>query len=200
MSLLGKFLYHTLLISGVDRGMFDVFPGDHIVWSCWIKTSEPTVVGDNYLAGGRIGIDLYGDNGASFGIGDPKGLGVTEDIANTYVVFGTDDWTKVTIDFIVDDSYRSNQVTNGQGLGTLFVPTGCCIWIQTWSCQYYASEYGTAWFAHPELYINHSYNSQIDSSGISAFTAVAFLSATILILKKQLMENPFIKRVICPIK
>ena len=176
---------------GVDRGMFDVSAGDHLIFSSWIKTSEPTIENDVVLAGGRIGIDMYGDNGASFGISDTKGLGVDASVDNTIVVFGTDVWTKVTIEFVVPESYKANQVTNGQSIGTFFLPTGCCIWLQTWSCVYYSAEHGTAWFANPEFYIKHS-SSSIDIFGFGAVGAFAILSIAILVSREQLIKTLFI--------
>lgn len=178
---------------GVDRGMFDVSAGDHLFFSSWIKTSEPTIENDVVLAGGRIGIDMYGDNGASFGISDTKGLGVDASVDNTIVVFGTDVWTKVTIDFVVPESYKANQVTNGQSIGTFFAPTGCCIWLQTWSCVYYSAEHGTAWFANPEFYIKHS-SSSIDISGFGEVGAFAILSIAILVSREQLIKTLFIDK------
>src|ERR1039457_4101704 len=49
---------------GVDHCL-DISPGDHIVFSCWIKTSGATLSADynNPQAGGRIGIDFYGSLG-----------------------------------------------------------------------------------------------------------------------------------------
>ncbi len=178
---------------GVDRGMFDVSAGDQLIFSSWIKTSEPTIENDVVLAGGRIGIDMYGDNGASFGISDTKGLGVDASVDNTIVVFGTDVWTKVTIEFVVPESYNANQVTNGQSIGTFFAPTGCCIWLQTWSCVYYSAEHGTAWFANPEFYIKHP-SSFIDISGIGVVGVFAILSIASVVSREQLIKTLFMPK------
>lgn len=142
---------------GVDHNGIAVFPGDHVVFSCWIKTSAPTIMGDDYLSGGRIGVDIYGGvGGASFGTSCPDGLGHGAEVHNTFVVFGTDVWTKVTIDFVVAASYVANQVTNGFPVGTVFVPSLAVFWFQTWSCVYFTAERGSAWFADPVLQINPS--------------------------------------------
>jgi len=150
---------------GVDHGGITISPSNVIVYTCWIKTSAATLAADvgNLLAGGRIGIDIYGANGASFGISDPKGLGTTTWKSNTFVQFGTNTWTQISITFTVASQYAANQVTHGQKLGTVFTPTWCTPWIQTYSSTQYCAEGGTAWFSNPQFHINPSTSIAIPS-------------------------------------
>jgi hypothetical protein len=148
---------------GVDWSPNDVSqiiaPGEVISFSCWIKTSAPTLSADinNPQAGGRLGMDLYGANGASFGVSTPDGTGTSTDSINTYVPFGVsgNSWTKITIEFTVPSTYSANQVTHGEPIGTVFVPTYVIPWVQTWSDTQGTSEHGTAWFSDPTFTITN---------------------------------------------
>ncbi|MGO8805803.1 MAG: hypothetical protein ACLQO7_04255 [Candidatus Bathyarchaeia archaeon] len=142
--------------SGVDHGGINISPGDTVVFSCWIQTSAATLSADsgNPQAGGRLGIDIYGVNGASYGSVTPNGISSQiSDSFNTYVKFGTNVWTQVTMTFVLSSTYTANQVTNGQPVGTLFTPSFCIPWCQVWSDSQGSNEHGTAWFADPQLTI-----------------------------------------------
>lgn len=138
---------------GVDHTAFVVESGQTLTWGCWIRTSEPTVENDTTMAGGRIGVDVYGQNGASRGLSDPDGTGDTAWDHNTYVAFSTEEWTYTEMSFTLEANYTANQVTHGYPVGTVFVPHYVIVWYQTWSATEYATEEGTAWYANPTLTI-----------------------------------------------
>jgi hypothetical protein len=137
-------------------------PGDHIVFSCWIKTSASSYGDTNLNSGGRIGIDYYGTSGRIGATQSPDGRPSWTPPGNwasntylNYVHWGTNTWTKITMDFVVPeqfyaDPWCSSSYTQGQ----LVKPTAIIPWFQVWSSSYGASDNGSAWFANAELYIN----------------------------------------------
>ncbi len=141
---------------GVDREYINISPDQTVVYSFWIKTSAPTIENDTNMAGGRIGIDIYGNNGASRGLSDPDGTGDTAWNHHTFVAFGTDEWTQVTMTFTIPASYVANQVTHNQPIGTVFEPAYLIAWVQTWSSTEWTNEHGTAWFSDPVLTITEN--------------------------------------------
>lgn len=184
----------------IDHDSIAVKPGDHLTFSCWIKTSAPTLEADigNPQAGGRIGIDVYGRNGASYGISDSQGLGVEAHVANTFVKFGTSTWTHVTIDFVVRATYSANQETRGQPVGTVFEPVYVIPWLQTWSCSEGTNEHGVAWFAYPEFYISTTTQAQTNLIGnsyvVPFFTITAIFGSVysfymLMVGKKESLAN-----------
>ncbi|MGD0644308.1 MAG: hypothetical protein ABSA75_05320 [Candidatus Bathyarchaeia archaeon] len=135
----------------VDGNWIAVNPGDHIVMKCWIKTdpSQETSVynhdpTDSYGAGARIGIDFYsnvGNTGISVlvnGVGSDA-IHITGSIQSvgSDVPWNTSVWTLQTIDCIVPNGYNI---------------TGMIPWLQVRP----ATDYGKAWFADAQLYINPS--------------------------------------------
>lgn len=141
---------------GVDHAGLSISSGQTIYYSFYIKTGAATLPEDidSPIAGGRIGIDIYGANGASRGLSNPDGSGGATWSYNTYVPFGTSEWTQVTMNFTVQSTYIANQVTHSQPIGTSFAPTFFIPWIQTWSSTEGTDEHGTAWFSNPTLYID----------------------------------------------
>jgi hypothetical protein len=127
-----------------------VNPGDHVVFTCWMKTTLSQYstynndLTDSYGKGARIGIDFYHDN-TNLLIGAlVNGLGSdTVTIpgypqlrsAGSHVPWNTPNWTKQTIDFIVPSGYNINKVV---------------AWMQVVESE----DSGQAWFADAELYIN----------------------------------------------
>jgi hypothetical protein len=137
-----------------DGPWIPVSPGDHVVFSCWMKTSASTL-GDNGnpLYGARIGIDFYA-NGQITGTASPDGsvynpiTGVWPS-GQTFVAWDTSTWTQVVMNFVVAASYPS---TGGGGyptVGQMVVPTGIIPWMQVTQ----VNDGGQAWFANTQLTI-----------------------------------------------
>jgi hypothetical protein len=129
-----------------------VKPGDHVVFTCWIRIEDNGIRND--YAGARIGIDLNGVATISGVLGRVNsGISPTagHEVEN-YVHYGTVGWVQRTIDFVIPlttftyDCYR----------GITIAPTQISQigpWMQVWGPQGpYAP--GNAWFADAELYIN----------------------------------------------
>ncbi|MGO8807003.1 MAG: hypothetical protein ACLQO7_10465 [Candidatus Bathyarchaeia archaeon] len=154
-----------------------IAPGDTIYYSFWIKTSQPTLPQDvnNPIAGARIGVDIYGSNSQG-GIEDINGVSTYDGKITTwvngnyvypsvadqdFVMFGTNTWTQVVIEFTVQPTYPEidqNTCSNPAGYtnGENVVPTFCIPWVQVYSCTQGTKEGGTAWFADPVFMINSS--------------------------------------------
>jgi hypothetical protein len=132
----------------LDSNMISVKPGDHIVFTCWIKTTasqtaaynnDPT---DSYGKGARIGIDFYTASGMA-GIGalvDGVGSGSITISGNygsagSHIPWNTPTWTLQTINCIVPNGYSITSI----------IP-----WMQAES----ATDSGLGWFADAGLYVN----------------------------------------------
>ena len=142
---------------GADFGGLSIAPGDTIVYSCWIKTSAPTLSSDNGnpQAGGRIGIDFYGSQGGITGVQTPNGASGCSNSLNTYVKFGTSTWTEVTMSFTVPWTYTATGTFGGgYWSGQSVTPTSMIPWVEVWSDTQCSAEHGTAWFADPQLTIS----------------------------------------------
>lgn len=131
-------------VQGVDHEPIVIVPDDVVHISVWVKTSNATDPDDigNSDAGGRLGIDVYSD----VGFQESRG------IANSYVMFGRNNWTETTMDFTVPATYVANQGTH---TGHTFTPDCFVIWLQTWSGTEYATELGTSWFANINVTVTH---------------------------------------------
>ncbi|MCJ7632148.1 hypothetical protein MUP77_07105 [Candidatus Bathyarchaeota archaeon] len=134
---------------GPNLAGLQVKPGDHIVFSCWIRTglssvnsaynSDPT---DSLGKGARIGIDFYTPSSHS-GIGAlVNGVGNNANHisgwlqnAGSHVPWNTQTWTQQRIDCIVPNGYNI----------AFMIP-----WIQI----ELPNDAGKGWFADAELYIN----------------------------------------------
>jgi hypothetical protein len=145
----------------VDAPWLNIKPGDHIVFSCWIKTSASSYGDTNPYSGARIAIDFYA-NGyitawQSLGqcIWDSKGgdIGAIQ----TYVNWNKD-WTLIVMDFVIPATVPANGAYVGWGTqysaGQKVVPTAIIPWMQVWSSTYGATDSGKAWFADAQLTIN----------------------------------------------
>ena len=138
-------------------------PGDHIVFSCWIKTSASSYGDTNPCSGARIGIDFYGEGGVITGTASPNGASWTPSgswATNTYlnyVHWGTSTWTQIVMSFTVASSYSASPGYAGNQnnfyVGQWVTPTGIIPWMQVWSSTYGASDSGQAWFANAQLTI-----------------------------------------------
>jgi hypothetical protein len=188
---------------GVDHwdSRQNIAPGDTIYFSCWIKTSLATLSADvnNPIAGGRIGLDIYGSNSHG-GVEDinavaaPDGSVITwvngsyvYPSGQTFVEFGTSTWTQVTIQFTVASTYQyinqytglSNPAGYQNGVNNV-VPTFCIPWVQVFSCTQSTNEHGTAWFADPTFMIVPSGSSvSISPPSTSSASNVAATNITL---------------------
>jgi hypothetical protein len=143
-----------------DGPYLAVKPGDHITFSCWIKTSASTLNDTGLEAGGRIGIDFYGENGRICGSQCPNGhpgwtfeRGWDLDVYLNFVQWGTSTWTRITMNFTVPPTYEADQIST-YSAGSSVEPVGIIPWFQVLNTANYANDDGQAWFADPELYIS----------------------------------------------
>jgi hypothetical protein len=145
----------------VDAPWLNIKPGDHIVFSCWIKTSASSYGDTNPYSGARIAIDFYA-NGyitawQSLGqcVWDSSGNDIG---AKTTYVNWNKDWTLIVMDFVIPATVPANGAFVGWGTqysaGQMVVPTAIIPWMQVWSSTYGATDSGKAWFADATLYIN----------------------------------------------
>jgi len=126
---------------------YPVKPGDHIVAKCWIKVDATYINTDPYC-GGRLGMDLYGSNGAG---------GIT--ILDSYphdgaqhtaseVHWGTVGWTLRTWDIIVQNTIYTKDLYGNTIPATPI--TKMVLWLDVRP----VTATGLVWFADAELYIN----------------------------------------------
>jgi hypothetical protein len=128
-------------IMSVDFWNAPLKPGDHIVFSAWLKTSAATNPVDinSAWSGAFIGMDMWGPGGDICAINP------------VYVKFGTSSWTQVTLDFIVLPTYTvgSLQATaSTYHAGDQVAPTYAIPYFGVWGNGYF-NEQGTGWFSDP---------------------------------------------------
>ena len=132
----------------VNGGYVSVSGGDHIVFTCWVRTTssmnslynnDPT---DSHGKGGRIGIDFYNGNSvvaSAIVNGEylPNGNAIAGNphAEGSGVSWNTPTWTKLTIDCTVPSGYGVSKM----------IP-----WMQAQD----SSDTAVAWFAGAQLYIN----------------------------------------------
>lgn len=137
-----------------DGPWFSIKPGDHIVFTAWMKTTASSFGDTTPWSGIRIGIDFYGPKGNIAGTQSPDGSVWTPwsgwPAGQTFVNWGTGTWTKITMDFIVQSQYPAGQYGYAYPAGQMVTPTNIIPWIQV--CTNY--DQGQAWFADTQLYIN----------------------------------------------
>jgi hypothetical protein len=146
---------------GVDHEGISVKGGDHVVMSCWIKTTgTPTGWGGQFSA--HIGMDFYGVlNGQWARIGgmcstnDLNNLGAGNEPLTQYVNYGSD-WTFVYWDFTVPTTWYSDGAVAGPHqfpAGQYATITEAFPWCGSFSNW---GSYGTetAWFSDFQLYVN----------------------------------------------
>ena len=151
---------HTSADVNVDRECDSIWlavkPGDHIVFSCWMKTTSSGLGDTNPFSGARIGIDFYDSKRITGVQSDGQhGYFPNEDdqaIANNYVNWGTSVWTKRTIDFVVPNTMGSDGYY--YSINQQRTPTGMIVWMQVWSSTYGSTDSGQAWFSNATVYIN----------------------------------------------
>jgi hypothetical protein len=144
---------------GPDHNGITVRPGQHIVMSCWVKTSG-TPSGSS--TGARIGFDYYTANWAQriAGMNSPEEAAVgrgypnisTGEAAN-FVPWGSN-WTFKVWDFIVPATAQGDGwVSGGVPLGQYAVPGTIVPWCQIFGQNGYSSTY-TSWFSDFQFYIH----------------------------------------------
>jgi hypothetical protein len=138
-----------------------VKPGQHITFSCWIKTSASSYGDKTHQSGGRIAIDMYDKNwnGICPTFAPDGQNGDNLDAYDSYVNWGKSAWTLSTETFVVAAKYEYiYNSTGGSGAytdGDMVVPAYIVPWMQVWSGQYGGADQGKVWFADPELYITN---------------------------------------------
>jgi hypothetical protein len=154
---------NMILDNAVDHSNIAVHGGDHIVMTCWIKTSG---VEAGAQRGAFLGIDYYGSyNGAwarISGMSTPveAGLGIgypnyNDPNKDSYFVHWGHDWTFIKWDFIVptqsmgDGLLYTNQVPQGQNATITSAIPWCMIWGGNGLYNLY-----TTWFSDFQFYIN----------------------------------------------
>ncbi|HZK68864.1 MAG TPA: hypothetical protein VFC36_04620, partial [Paludibacter sp.] len=147
----------------VNGPYLNVKPGDHIVFSCWIKTTASSYGDKDLNSGARIGIDFYGTKGALGGSVSPNGAvwtttgGYPSNTYLNYVHWGTNTWTKIEMSFTVAQSYPAIYGYAGNynyATGQWVTPSAIIPFMQVYSSTYGTSDSGQAWFADPQLTIN----------------------------------------------
>ena len=146
-----------------DGPWITVHPGDHLVFSGWVKTQASTI-GDTYMYHGIcLGVDFYGANGRICGVSSPTGQpwtpsgGYPSDNGAEFVSWGHTSWVQIKIDFTVASQYPAD--TFGSGFGTNFAySVGQMVapvaLIPYFWCMNSSGDTASAWFAGAVLYIN----------------------------------------------
>ncbi len=131
----------------VNGNTLTVSPGDHIVFSCWMKTSSDSLGYDGIAGyGARIGVSFY-DSRLIADIswtGDYTLNPSYQQIKDNYVPWNTGSWTLRTLDFVVPSAVYDST-------GVAHTPTAIIPWMQATP----VTDAGSAWFAEPTVYINN---------------------------------------------
>jgi len=139
----------------VDGAWIGVNPGDHIVFSAWIKTAQFT--SSDVCPGGRIGMDFY--------ISTPQGGGIAlnsdgtsagppsnaQNFAGTWRVTWGHDWTLITWDVYVPTTYYT-QYSSNSGIHSCAPVqiTSLVPWFDTRA----VTDNAYSWFSDTSLYVN----------------------------------------------
>ncbi len=149
----------------VDGTWINVKPGDHIIFSAWIKTASYT--SSNLYAGAEIGFDFYINSSQGYGIatidsaghqaGHPNDTEIADDYSSltrgiTYVPWGSD-WKQVIWNLYVPPTYYS-YVTTSQASVQLCNPVQICSMVPWFEVRDVTAN-AYSWFADPALYIVH---------------------------------------------
>jgi hypothetical protein len=144
----------------VDGAWIGVNPGDHIVYSVWIKTSAYKT--SDMFPGGRLGMDFYIGSSRGGGIATCDASGYqaghpndVENVAGNWRVVWGSDWTQVTWDLHIPTTYYTYVTTTVNGVPGIYT----CNPVQinsmvAWFDVRGATDTANAWFADPQLYIN----------------------------------------------
>jgi hypothetical protein len=143
--------------SGWGYSLFQVVPGDHVVFKIWMKTNPSTI--SNPTQGAIFGIDLYGSTRiweVAWGYPATTDFTTMNYGAYKFLPYNTPTWTQGVIDFIVPSkTFRSN--SEGGSIPTQTV-TGMIPWICA-DPRYPSAQRGQVWFSDAELYINPDFTS-----------------------------------------
>jgi hypothetical protein len=142
-----------------DNWLIYVNPGDHIVFSVYMKTNASSIGDTTPNSGIRLGIDFSNSEGRINGVQSPDGAYWTlEDgfPTNQYLNFVNwgSDWTLRTMDFVVPSQYPSDGFGGWFPAGQLETPMYMTPWVQVWSDVNGNLDTGIGWFADVTLYIN----------------------------------------------
>ncbi len=146
----------------VDGAWLNVKPGDHIVFSCWIKTAAFST-SYTWGEGGSIGMDFYIHSNLGYGIatlnsaGDQAGHpNNSENVNDVCRVKWGHDWTLVTWDINVPTQFFNYVTISSNSLP--YAPYTCnSVQIDSmvpWFEVRGVTDNAYAWFADPTLYIN----------------------------------------------
>jgi hypothetical protein len=134
-----------------DSLWFPVKPGDHIVFTCWMKVQTGSSSTFYPQCGARIGVDFYNSHyltGISWA-GQyvyPWQSWTQQAVADNWVCDANGGaWQHRTLDFIMPN-FVHNDISDG-----MEVPSGMIPWMQAGP---YDSTQSSVWFADPQIYIN----------------------------------------------
>jgi hypothetical protein len=140
----------------VDGAWIEVNPGDHIVFTAWIKTS--TYTSKDPMVGARIGMDFYITTSQGTGIATIDAAGHqaghpndNENAATEGRVPWGNDWTQITWDLYVPTTYFT-YVTKSTGV-TFCNPVQISSMV-TWLDARGVTDNAYAWFSDTQFYIN----------------------------------------------
>jgi hypothetical protein len=149
--------YGNIIDPEMDSYYTSLSPGDHIVFSCWVKSTAATM-SEGYNGGSMI-IDFYGADGRICGTCSPTGAMISSsgvyssDWSANEISFGTSSWTYIVMDFIVPSQCIADPFGSAYTPGTLVTPIGI---IPKLYINANVGEGATFWFADTELYVNPS--------------------------------------------
>lgn len=153
--------------SGADFGIMDVFPGDHIIMSAYIKTDGTVPLS---FSGARIGFDAYGLNGRICGVhSEEQAREGSIDLGGVdanYVKWGSTAWVYREWDFTVPATYKADGRTpEAYAEGVYAAPVGVIVWVQIWNEDFPDNTYN-GYFKDFSFVRNPvtSYNYEIDTS------------------------------------
>lgn len=182
----------------VDGAWLNVKPGDHIVFSAWIKTA--TYTSNSQYSGAEIGLDFYIHSNLGYGIatvdtaghqaGHPQNAEIEQDYSSftggiTYVHWGQD-WTQITWDLTVPTTYYNYVTISSNSLP--FAPYSCSsVQIDSvvpWFEGRDVSANANCWFADPVFLIN-----PVDSA--TTASSPSNITVTNIMLQQSLVESGF---------
>ena len=144
----------------VDGAWINVRPGDHIVFSAWVKTSY--CQSSDMLAGARLGMDFYISSSQGYGIATIDAVGHqaghpsdAENVAGVARLPWGNDWTLLVWDIYVPTTYYT-YVTNGAA-GNYGVHSCNPVQISSmvpWFDARSLTDNGYAWLSDTSFYIN----------------------------------------------
>ncbi len=180
-----------------DGTWISVKPGDHIIFSAWIKTASWAGSGLNAYSGAEIGWDYYISSSHGYGIatvdaeGHQAGHPNDAEIANnyssltggkTYVPWGTD-WTLMTWDFNVPNTYYNYVTTNGVYSCS---PVQINSMVPWWGGRDVTAN-ASCWFADPVFMVNPS-----EPPTIGVTTSSFGIKVTSIFSQQSIVESGFI--------